>query len=297
MPDEVIENNGNADASATNASELRTETPADADDGYSARDRLRARQRLNWRESAEHARFSRALFFVISINVILIIVAVVVATAKWRSTSNDPLNENYNHNFHLGLGLAVGVGIVLYITSYAVLLYRLSLRRAVRDKLALGIARKLDAEESEIATGGTTPEFGSLWAATQKRISFYHEIATDQARRSFLSSQIAASAGFLVVVLVAIFAAFSRKGTGAIAAGVIGTAGAGLSAYVGATFAKAQASASAQLRAFFLQPVDFSRALGAERLLDKVPENERAKIVEHIVQSMTPIVEVKAEGK
>ena len=88
---------------------------------------------------------------------------------------------------------------------------------------------------------------------------------------------------------VAIFAGLTKNGTGAIAASVIGVAGAGMSAYIGSTFMKAQASSSEQLGAYFLQPVEFARALGAERLLDKLEPGDRAKVVERIVQSVTPI--------
>jgi hypothetical protein len=89
--------------------------------------------------------------------------------------------------------------------------------------------------------------------------------------------------------VVAGIAAFTKSGTGAIAASAIGVAGAGLSGYVGATFMKSQAASAEQLRAYFLQPVEFARVLAAERLLDKVEPGERARIVERIVQSMTPI--------
>jgi hypothetical protein len=52
---------------------------------------------------------------------------------------------------------------------------------------------------------------------------------------------------------------------------------------------KAQASSSSELGAYYLQPVEFARTLAAERLLDKLEQGERAKVVERMVQSMTPI--------
>ena len=106
---------------------------------------------------------------------------------------------------------------------------------------------------------------GELWAVTQKRIDVYHEIATQQARHSFRSAQVAAYGGFAFLIAVAVFTALSKHGTAAIAASVVGVAGAGMSAYIGSTFMKAQASSSEQLSAYFLQPVQFARALSAER--------------------------------
>jgi len=91
---------------------------------------------------------------------------------------------------------------------------------------------------------------------------------------------------------VAGIAAFTKTGTAAIAASVIGVAGAGLSGYIGATFMKSQAASGEQLRAYFLQPVEFARILAAEWLLEKVDESpERAKVIERIVQAITPIRE------
>jgi hypothetical protein len=174
-----------------------------------------------------------------------------------------------------------------YITVYGYFFYRNFQRRAFEDGMLLGEVSALQQEESAIASAGT--DFDSLWAITQKRIDLYHEIATQQSRSSFRSGQIAAYIGFLVIIVAATIAAFTKTGTAAIAASVIGVAGAGLSAYVGSTFMKSQSASAEQLRAYFLQPVEFARVLAAERLLEKVEAGERAKVVERIVQSMTPI--------
>ena len=76
-------------------------------------------------------------------------------------------------------------------------------------------------------TGGDT-DFGALWTATQKRLDYYHKIATTQAERSFMYGQIAAGAGFVVVIIAAFIAGFSRSTAAAIASGVAGVAGGGL---------------------------------------------------------------------
>jgi hypothetical protein len=130
------------------------------------------------------------------------------------------------------------------------------------------------------------PDFATLWFITQGRIDYYHKIATDQARRSFISSQIATGAGFALVIIVAIIAARTTNPIAAISAGAVGIVGGGLSAYIGATFMKSQSEASAQLRQFFLQPVELSRVLGAERLLEKLPRDQKSEAVQQIIKSM-----------
>lgn len=53
---------------------------------------------------------------------------------------------------------------------------------------------------------------------------------------------------------------------------------------------KTQATAAQQLSAYFLQPVEFARVLAAERLGDRLEPADRPKVVERIVQSITPVV-------
>lgn len=196
---------------------------------------------------------------------------------------SGPAKDNYVFRLIALVLFFVGT----YITAYGYFFYRNFQRRAFRDRMLLGEVSALQQEEKAIANAGT--DFDSLWAITQKRIDLYHEIATQQSRSSFRSGQIAAYSGFIVIIVVAGIAALTKSGTAAIAASVIGVAGAGLSAYVGSTFMKSQAASAEQLRAYFLQPVEFARMLGAERLLEKVEPGERVRVVERIVQSMTPV--------
>lgn len=61
-----------------------------------------------------------------------------------------------------------------------------------------------------------------------------------------------------------------------------------MSGYIGATFMKAQAESSKQLRQFFLQPVEFSRLLGVERLINTLPVEQRSAAVQNVVRTMMP---------
>jgi hypothetical protein len=168
-----------------------------------------------------------------------------------------------------------------------VFIYRSFLQRAVQDRARQEAATELRREERDIAASRT--DFGALWAITQKRIDYYHEIATAQARTSIRSGQVAAYAGLLVILVAAVTAGLARNATGAIAAGVIGIGGAALSAYVGAIVMKAQVATSAQLREYFMQPVEFSRVLAAERLLETLDRLDRAPVVASIVESIAPL--------
>jgi hypothetical protein len=163
-----------------------------------------------------------------------------------------------------------------------------SARSIFRDRYFLGMVDDIEDKEGEAAVqaAGGKLELPELWAATQTRIGYYHEIATKQAEQSFRVGIAAAIAGFVAVIALGVVAAFAANGTAAIAASVVGVAGAAMSAYIGATFMKTQAQASNQLSKFFLQPVEFSRLLGAERLLQTLPTEQRAEAVSTIVRSI-----------
>jgi hypothetical protein len=230
---------------------------------------LEARARRYWRNSPEYRRWTKA-------GIIGLAILALLGLTYYL---------DFEDIFHLvpnNIFLTIVAGIVVI----SLLFYRSSQYSAVSDRFSLSLdTAELQREEGEIGPAGT--DFISLWLVTQKRIDLYHKIATAQAKASFLNGQIAAYAGFLVIVIVAGIAGVTQNATGAIAASVIGVAGAGLSAYIGATFMKAQAAASAQLREYFLQPVEFARVLAAERLIDKLEPQDRGPAVTGIIQSMT----------
>lgn len=177
---------------------------------------------------------------------------------------------------------------VLYTYVLSMALMEIRRRRYFFDRIRFGLVDALQRDEKQIAEQAQDGQLDlpSLWAATQRRIDVYHEIATSQAASSFKIGQIAMISGFGVVVLLGIVAAFAKDGTASIAASVAGVAGAAMGAYIGSTFMKAQAEASAQLSQFFLQPVEFARLLGAERLLETLEPSERSVAVQRVIETM-----------
>lgn len=127
----------------------------------------------------------------------------------------------------------------------------------------------------------------ALWELTHGRLDLYHQIVTNQARRSFGAAQAAIIIGFVLLVAFAVLAVRAKITTAAISAGGLGAVGAAFSAYIGRTFIRSQESAASHLRAYFDQPLELSRYLAAERLLadaDLTPE-QRAAILSTLVQA------------
>lgn len=238
---------------------------------------------IRWIDSAEYKSYAKW-------RNIIVAVAIVVGFVLVAGLLTVASSELYSANNREAAAFVPPIVFSVYMGSVAVgvrTLYN-NKKRIFRDRYVLGLSKEIETEESKVAAQaeGGQLELPSLWAATQTRINYYHEIATTQAEQSFRVGMWAAVAGFVAVIALGVVAAYAPNGTAAIAASVVGVAGAAMSAYVGATFMKTQAQASNQLSKFFLQPVEFARLLGAERLLQTLPESERSEVVSTIVKTM-----------
>lgn len=185
-----------------------------------------------------------------------------------RETNLDPVWPTV---FLLG-AIVLGVAVASLIFSVV----QLRARRATLKEI----------QKMEEALIDDALDLKKIWAVTQKRLDYYHTIATAQARQSFLSTQISTGAGFLLIVVVGWIASQADTVVGTISAGAVGVVGGGLSAYIGATFMKTQSAATAQLRQFFLQPVEHSRLLGAERLITLLEGDQKAAAVQEVIKAM-----------
>ncbi|MET7795805.1 TRADD-N-associated membrane domain-containing protein [Streptomyces decoyicus] len=131
----------------------------------------------------------------------------------------------------------------------------------------------------------TLPE---LWTLTHRRLDHYHGIALGQAKQSFRNAQIAMGLGFLMLVTFVIVALNASTTAGSIVAGGLGAVSAALAGYVSRTFVRSQEASAGHLRAYFDQPLEFSRYLAAERLMAdaRLGEEKRAEILSVLLQAM-----------
>jgi hypothetical protein len=144
----------------------------------------------------------------------------------------------------------------------------------------------LRTAEEEVTTVGDASDYKSLWLATQRRLDYYHKIATSQSERSFLHAQIAGAIGFTVLIICAVVSGFSRSTSAAIVSGATGVFGGALGAFIGGTFLKIQHQASAQLQAYFLEPLEFSRMLTAERIAMTLTKDMKEATLSEVVKSI-----------
>ncbi|WP_406378163.1 hypothetical protein [Streptomyces sp. NBC_00197] len=127
-----------------------------------------------------------------------------------------------------------------------------------------------------------------LWAVTHRRLDYYHGIAITQAKLSFLNAQVAMGIGFVLLVGFVVVALNASTTAGSVVAGSLGAVSAALAGYVSRTFIRSQEAAAGHLRAYFEQPLEFSRYLAAERLMADagLHDEKRAEVLTLIVQAM-----------
>ncbi|MFI0242552.1 hypothetical protein [Streptomyces sp. NPDC016845] len=158
------------------------------------------------------------------------------------------------------------------------------------------LLREEAAERAQLA-------LAKLWGVTHARLRDYHGIALGQAKRSFWTAQGAMITGFLFLVGFAIVALKADNTAASAAAAVLGTVAAALAGFVSRTFIRSQEAAAAHLQRYFDQPLEFSRYLAAERLINDadLTREERAAAVAKLVDAMIsgPFSEAPAavEGK
>jgi hypothetical protein len=130
----------------------------------------------------------------------------------------------------------------------------------------------------------------ALWRVTDGRLELYNQIVTTQAKRSFASARTAMVFCFLILIGLAVLAAVLKTPAAAITAGGLAAVVAAFSAFIGRTFVRSQEAAASHLRAYFDQPLEFSRYLAAERLLAADTElsgEQRAAILSLLVEAIT----------
>ncbi|AGL21465.1 hypothetical protein [Actinoplanes sp. N902-109] len=187
----------------------------------------------------------------------------------------------------------VAAGVTAALTVYLILfgfpLYRRLQYRVFIDRIQLEEAKTkvADAESRLAESEGGELALSSLWGVTAKRLDYYHEIATQQANASFARAQAATIIGFGILILSLIFSLFAKSTTSSISISVVGGLAAALGGYVGRTFIKSQETASGNLKGYFMQPLELSRFLLAERLLQELPTDRRPDGVLMILEGMT----------
>lgn len=250
-------------------------------------------RRVAWRESAEHRKVRIAIGIAAGMSIALPVLLAVITYALSLGVYVDGAYSAYEENSRRSISLATlggSVVICLVASSYFLIFYRITQRQAFDDRLFLAAAQEeLRQAESQVQSdveANFDLDLSSLWNLTHKRLDYYHEIATRQAETSFRNAQAAMLGGFGLLFIAIVLSLLSRNVAASIATGLLGAVAAGVGGYISRTFLKSQDSAATHLRAYFLQPLEFSRYLVAERLLNTLPTEHKTAGILTIIEAI-----------
>ncbi|MGC9540010.1 hypothetical protein [Streptomyces sp. UG1] len=151
-----------------------------------------------------------------------------------------------------------------------------------------GSAVPVPGYEMRPGSEGRALALHALWSVTHARLDHYHRIALGQAEKSFRNAQIVMGVGFALLVGFSVLALRAETTAASVVAGALGVTAAGLAGYVSRTFVRSQEISAGHLRAYFDQPLEFSRYLAAERLIADVDmsREQRAAVLGELIRTM-----------
>lgn len=236
-----------------------------------------AKIRESWRQSKE-----RKLLLVLAAGfTFAFLIFVLIGFAIGGASSSS----EYDGGESKQLGALAGGLIGIYFAVIGVWLSNRYQRRAWYDRVVI-LKAKVELDRAEIETSEGDLDLRSLWILNQKRLDYYHGLATSQSEDSFRYGVIAVAIGFLVIVGGGIGALLAENYVASASAAIVGATGGALSAYIGRTFIRMQENSSRQLRAYFSQPLEFSRYLAAERVAAELEETGKAEAQREIIRAI-----------
>jgi hypothetical protein len=191
----------------------------------------------------------------------------------------------------LGLGAAV-IGILAW---FLVQKYRAEraesaarLEEAKRERDAIELAMERLREKMALP---------SLVELNRIMLDQYHGIATDQAAKSYRSSQRAMWLGFSALVVSFFSALAVQQPDFRIAAAVFGASGSALAAFLSRTYLRVYERSLEQLNRYFNQPLLNSYYLTAERLAEGLGANAKNEATREIVRHLLRETVVVGEAR
>ncbi|MFG1812020.1 hypothetical protein [Streptomyces sp. NPDC049040] len=226
------------------------------------------------------------------------VTALTAAVEKWVSIGKDEAGKldkrqatpaSSHSSFHMPgyMWWIIGASLVVAALSFAWnMLTQIRREEAERKAVLAEAEQQRKVNEEQIKKLREVTALATLLDLNQQQIDEYHRIATDQADRSFRSSQRAMTMG--LVVLVACFGAglWVPSSEARIFLGAIAAVGAALSGFINRTYIAMYGQTLAQLNRYFDQPVLTSFYLTAERLSERPPEGADVEMRREIIRQV-----------
>lgn len=185
--------------------------------------------------------------------------------------------------------LIAGAAGIIAAFSYVQALTGLSTARArFQEEQEREASQGVRAAISEIEDGTELP---ALFRLNRRQIEEFHVLTKGQASSAYVASQIAMSAGLLVLIAGSAVAIAINDPASKATAGALTAIGSLLAGYIGRTFIRTYERTLVQLNHFFEQPLLSSYLLTAERLVGRVSPDNRdelyARLIDQALSTLT----------
>lgn len=140
------------------------------------------------------------------------------------------------------------------------------------------------------------PTVNHLFKLYTEQISKYQEQTQNRAMSSFVFAIIAMFAGIIFIFWGGSYILIEKTWEATLAGSTISTIGGVVSAYITKTFLNVHELSIRQLNRYFQQPVINDHIVMAQRLADRLPNEEaRQKAYENIIHSVTKLIQKDAD--
>lgn len=181
--------------------------------------------------------------------------------------------------------VAIIVGVIVFAACVAVIFYWRSKIADAQVRLEEG-RRQRDEVEKILERLRDRMSLPGLHELNRVMLGEYHEIATNQAQKSFKSAQRAmlGGAAWLMICFTAVILVTSSNGK--ILAAVLAPAGGALAGFLSRTYLFVYERSLVQLNQYYSQPLLNSYYLTAERLSTEMSEDGRDKLIEKVIDQL-----------
>ncbi|MFE9292093.1 TRADD-N-associated membrane domain-containing protein [Streptomyces olivaceus] len=184
----------------------------------------------------------------------------------------------------LWLWILIGVVVTAVAGVATYLLVKQIRREDLQHQAAEEAAeRQKEMDAQKLADLKTVTPLATLLELNQSQIDEYHRIATDQADRSFRSSQRAMGLGLFLIVGCFAAGLYVANGQTKVFVAVIAGVAAALSAFLNRTYLQMYGQTLSQLNRYFEQPVLTGYYLTAERLAQGLGDNPESEMRRRII--------------
>jgi hypothetical protein len=187
-------------------------------------------------------------------------------------------------NVRLIVGVLLGiVAATTYVGGFLTLTSARARFRTIQRQ------RLREAQQRTSEQLGEGADVAKLLEVSRSDMETYRILSQDQARGSYIMSQVSSAIGGLILVAGAVAAILISGTTNKVAVASLTALGGALSGYISRTFLRVYERSLLQLNFFFQVPLVSNYVLTAERLTTKMSKDQRDKSYENVIATVLDI--------